>query len=167
MNNTLYNIEQCLDQSNFLENLTPYFGILISLIALGFSINFSRKNVRLSIQQTLLKLVLDKAYDCNKMWVNEPDHDESGDHFKVLTELIITTEIVDKSFTLFEKNDSKIDNYKNHIYSIFWKQLTPDIRGWAKKKCDNFGNSENEEKKVEIDQIKKIKEIFNEHYIDE
>jgi hypothetical protein len=156
----------CCEQSFKISDFTPIVAIAISIVALYFSISFSNKNVRLSIQQALLKLVLDKSFDCNNAWKKEPNNERNDNsfHYLVMTELIISTEIVNKSFDLFKKNYKSIMNYKDDYYYIFWKQLTPDLRGWAKRKCEEFGNSEDIDNDVYINQIKTIKRTFKKHF---
>jgi hypothetical protein len=124
-------------QSNFgLTSFVPILAFILSIVALYFSITFSRKNIQLSIQQVIFKTVSEKAKDCNTLWENEPANEmqnPNSPHFKVMSELIITTEIIDKSFDLFGKNSNRIKVFKDDYYYLFWKQLRTDLRGWIRR----------------------------------
>ena len=85
------------------------------------------------------------------LWENEQKNEiqnEDSPHFKIMSELIITIEIIEKSFSLFGQNDSSIDSNKNDYYYLFWKQLRTDLRGWIRrtpiiaKQQNNFYYSE-------------------------
>jgi hypothetical protein len=150
-----------------LLDYAPYGVLVISIFALYFSVRFSRKNVRLSIQQSLSKIVLDKTFDCNKVWNNEPESEknESSPHYLVVSELIITIEIVNKSIDIFKKNYKSIIDDKEDYYYIFWKQLTPDIRGWTKRKCEELADIDNQSFEViYTDQIKTISRTFKKFF---
>lgn len=124
------------DSSFGLSSIMPILAFILSIIALFSARTFSRKNIRLSIQQAIFKTVSEKAKDCNTLWENEPENEkqnEDSPHFKIMSELIITTEIIEKSFSLFGQNDSSIDSNKNDYYYLFWKQLRTDLRGWIRR----------------------------------
>ncbi len=63
----------------------------------------------MSIQLALLKLVLDKSFDCNIVWKNEPENErnDTSPNYLVMTELIITTEILNKSFDHYHRTISR------------------------------------------------------------
>jgi hypothetical protein len=147
-------------------DIVPFLAISISIIALIISVKFSNKNIHLSIQHALMKIVSDKSRDCNKVWINEPETEKNDNspHFLVVTELIITTEIVNKSFDLFSKNYRAIRDYEEYYYYIFWKQLTPDIRGWVKKTCNEKGNLENMGNDIYTNQIKTLSDTFKQYF---
>lgn len=110
--------------------------IIVSITALYYNRLFAKKNIQLSIQQVIFKTVSEKARDCNSLWENEPEIEKNNPdspHFKIMSELIITTEIIDKSFELFGRNDGTIDVYKGDYYYLFWKQLRTDLRGWVRR----------------------------------
>lgn len=111
------------------------FAALLSIIALIISIRFSKRNIRLNIQQAIFKIVSDKAKDCNNVWNSPLELKEPANspHFNVMTELIISKEVIDKSFHLFGKNQSSIKKFKNDYYYLLYKQLTPNLRGWLRK----------------------------------
>ncbi len=99
-----------------LSSILPILAFILSIIVLFSGRTFSRKNIRLSIQQAIFKTVSEKAKDCNTLWESEPENErlnENSPHFKIMSELIITTEIIEKSFSLFGQNDSSIDSNKN------------------------------------------------------
>ncbi|MBL7710702.1 MAG: hypothetical protein JNJ86_16650 [Chitinophagaceae bacterium] len=123
--------------SNFgLTSFIPILAFIVSVTALYFSVRFSRRNIQLSIQQAILKTVSEKARDCNQLWESEPANEmqnPNSPHFKIMSELIITTEIIDRAFDLFGKNNSAIMKFKEDYYYLFWKQLRTDLRGWVRR----------------------------------
>lgn len=119
-----------------LTTFVPILAFIVSALALYFSITFSRRNIQLSIQQAIFKTVSEKAKDCNILWENEPAlemQNPNSPHFKVMSELIITTEIIERSFDLFSKNSRTIKIFKEDYYYIFWKQLRTVLRGWVRR----------------------------------
>jgi len=119
-----------------LSSFVPILAFILSLVALYFSITFSKRNIQLSIQQVIFKTVSEKAKDCNMLWENEPvleQQNENSPHFKIMSELILTIEILEKSLGLFGKNNSSIGLYKKDFYYLFWKQLRTDLRGWVRR----------------------------------
>lgn len=119
-----------------LISFLPILAFILSIIALYFSINFSRKNIQLSIQQVIFKTVSEKTKDCNTLWENEPANEIqnlNSPHFKIMSELIITTEIIEKSLDLFGKNSSTIKIFRDDYYYLFWKQLRTDLRDWIRR----------------------------------
>ncbi|MBL7742087.1 MAG: hypothetical protein JNN00_01310 [Chitinophagaceae bacterium] len=123
--------------SNFsLTSIIPILAFIISTAALYFSVTFARRNIRLSLQQSIFKTVSEKAKDCNQLWESEPANEmqnPNSPHFKVMSELIITTEIIERAFDLFSKNNSTIMKFKDDYYYLFWKQLRTDLRGWVRR----------------------------------
>lgn len=118
------------------SSVVPILAFIISLIALFSNRSFSKKNIQLSIQQAIFKTVSEKAKDCNTLWESEPPieaQNENSAHYKIMSELIITKEIIEKSVDLFSKNDKSIIRYKEDYYYLFWKQLRTDLRGWIRR----------------------------------
>ncbi len=118
------------------QTIVPSLALILSLIALFSTRAFSRRNINLSIQQAIFKTVSEKAKDCNLLWENEPANEkqnENSPHFKVMSELIITTEVIEKSVSLFSQNDSSIGGSKDDYYFLFWKQLDTGLRGWIRR----------------------------------
>src|SRR5688500_11258049 len=90
--------------------ITSGIAIFVSIIALIRNSRYSRTNIRLTIQQSILKMATEKAKDCNLLWEREivNERDPSSPHFRIITEIIITTEVIEKSFEWFEKNDKSV-----------------------------------------------------------
>ena len=110
------------------SSVIPILAFIVSIVALVTNRSNAKKNIRLSIQQAIFKTVSEKAKDCNILWEAETDRNhENATHFKVMSELIITTEIIEKSIELFSKNDQSIILIKDEFYWLFWKQLRADL----------------------------------------
>ena len=115
--------------------LTPIVAIIVSIIALFINRAIAQRNTRLTIQQALFKTITDKVKDCNTLWETEPENERhpNSPHFKVMSELIISIEIIDKSLSLFQKNYKSIRReFESDYYYLFWKQLRTDLRDWVK-----------------------------------
>lgn len=84
--------------------------------------------------QALFKTVAEKAIDCNELWDNTKNVESlfanpgPNPMYNVVSELIISVEIIEKSFDLFGKG---IKGRKNDFYYLFWKQLRTGLRGGA------------------------------------
>jgi hypothetical protein len=118
------------------SNITAIVALIVSVIAILVSSKSSRKNTRLSIQQAIFKTVSEKARDCNALWESEPQNERDNElspHYKIMSELIISKEVIDKSVTLFAENYKSIMKYEDDYYFLFWKQLRTDLRGWIKR----------------------------------
>ena len=114
-------------------SVIPTLAFIVSIAALVTNRSNGKKNIRLSIQQAIFKTISEKAKDCNTLWEGESDRNyENATHFKVMSELIITTEIIEKSIELFSANDKSIVAIKDDFYWLFWKQLRTDLRGWIR-----------------------------------
>ena len=114
--------------------IIPTLAFIVSIAALVSNRKNAKNNIRLSIQQAIFKTVSEKAKDCNLLWEAETDRSyENATHFKVMSELIITTEIIEKSIELFSRNDKSITAIKDEFHWLFWKQLRTDLRGWIKR----------------------------------
>lgn len=116
--------------------INSLLAVLISFLALRVNIKSTKRNIRLSMQQAVFKIVSDKAKESNKVWLDEPQIEKNNPyspHFLVMTELVITTQIVDRSFSLFGKNMESISKFEDDYYFLFYTQLTPDLRGWLQK----------------------------------
>jgi hypothetical protein len=84
--------------------------------------------MRLSIQQSIFKTVADRVKQCNEIWAGEAS--EAGPHYAVISELIISNEVIERSLSLFKIK--KIEKNKDDFYYLFWKQLRPDLRGFIR-----------------------------------
>src|ERR1700761_194489 len=109
---------------------------IIALLALGVSwysvaknIEFSRKTVqvyrstlRVSMQQAIFKVVSNKAKDVNKIWEQLPPERQikSDPHCDLMSEIVITKEILEEAFNLFKLHDDDVINEKGHFYYLFY-----------------------------------------------
>jgi hypothetical protein len=110
--------------------------VIVSLIALYFSVIYFSRNIRSSIQQSIFKTVSEKAKDCNLVWISEPkpgEGENESPHYKVMTELVISREVIDKAFDIFGYNQHSIIKFKNDYYYLLYKQLDPRLRDWFKR----------------------------------
>lgn len=106
--------------------ITSLCAILISVIALLINRKMAQNNLRLSIQQLIFKTISEKVKDCNLIWEQESKIDNPN--HKLISEIIISREIIDKSFDLFEKNYKSIRKIQTEFYKLFWTQLRTDLR---------------------------------------
>lgn len=146
------------------SSMTPIIAIIISIIALFVNSRLARRNLRLNIQQLIFKTVNEKAKDCNSLWENEPVSEKinnNSPHFKVISEIIITLETIDKTFGLFEKNYKSIRNDRDYYYYLFWKQLRTDLRGWIRRSPEIAKEMKNE---IYSNQINGIYETFSKYF---
>jgi hypothetical protein len=100
----------------------------------------AHKNIRLSIQQAVIKTAIEKAKDCNAAWDKSKKFFEEleakgtkfdkKEHYDVISELVISKEIILKSFTVYSKQDSDVIKEQEDYAYIFWKQLNTAIRGF-------------------------------------
>ncbi|MFN3444559.1 MAG: hypothetical protein ACK44D_02385 [Bacteroidia bacterium] len=143
--------------------LTPIVAIIISIIALLVNATLARRNIRLNIQQLVFKTVSEKAKECNFLWESETKNEmnENAPHFKVISEIIITIETIEKSFELFEINYKSIKADEDYYYYLFWKQLRTDLRGWIRKTPEIADAQENE---TYTKQVLGIHKKFNKHF---
>jgi hypothetical protein len=144
--------------------VTPIIAIAVSIVAIFISRKAAQKNVRLAIQQAIFKTVSDKAKDCNTMWENEPQNErdnKSAPHFKVMSELIISKELIDKSFSLFGDNYRSIEKYQDDYYYLFWKQLRTDLREWIRR-TPSIADKLNDEYYSE--QVRDLHQKFANHF---
>ena len=137
--------------------------IIISVASLVFSVRFARRNLRMGLQQAIFKIVQDKANDCNLVWKNEPalEMNNQSPHFLVMTELVISKEVIGKSFELFSSSWSSIQEMREDYYYLLYKQLTPDLRGYIHRSpaiAQALGNI------YFSDQVNAIMEIFKKHF---
>ena len=49
-----------------------------------------------------------------------------------ITEILVSIEVLDKTFDLYGKTDRDIIQSKNDVEFVFWKQLNTDLRKWIK-----------------------------------
>jgi hypothetical protein len=151
----IFYILQC--NSNILwNNIVSIIAISISIIALLINRKMAQNNLRLSIQQLIFKTISEKVKDCNLIWEKESTM-ENPNH-KLISEIIISREIIDKSFDLFEKNYRSIRKIQTKFYKLFWTQLRTDIRVYIIKRTPEIAEKQNSD--VYKKQIKDIRSWF-------
>jgi hypothetical protein len=114
--------------------------LIVAGLSLKYTLKNARKNIRLSIQQAVIKTAIEKAKDCNVAWDKSKkffdDLEAKGtkfekkEHYDVISELVISKEIILKSFTVFSKQDRDVIEEKEDYAYIFWKQLNTALRGF-------------------------------------
>jgi hypothetical protein len=151
------------DWSAVISGVTAMVAITVSIIALRINRTMARRNIRLSIQQAIFKIVSEKAKDCNVLWDNEPmrEQNDSFPHYKVVSEIIISKEVIEKSFDLFEKNYKAITKLKDEYYYLLWKQLRTELRQFIKG-APSVANQINNNYFTE--QINDLHRIFSKHF---
>jgi hypothetical protein len=138
--------------------------MVVSIWALYRNIEFSTKNINLSIQQAIFKIVAEKARDCNNVWKTEPEFELNSDdspHFLVITELVISIEVINNAFFLFDKNSEVIEEFKDTYFKLLWTQLIPDLRGWVKKVTPVIKTNHND---VFLTQVETVLETFSKYF---
>jgi hypothetical protein len=153
-------------QDNFaiiLSSATSIVVICISFSALRLNRTMARRNIRLAIQQAIFKIVSEKARDCNVIWEDEikPDSGQSIARYKLVSELTISREVIDKSFELFKKNYKAIENARSDYYYLLWKQLRTDLREFVRN-VPSLTNQVND--KNYLEQINDLHRVFGEHF---
>lgn len=147
-----------------LSYVVPTLALIISIKALVSNINNAKKNIRLSITQAIFKSISEKAKDCNTLWEKESDKSyENATHYTVMSELIITKEIINKSLDLFSKNDEKIELLKDDFYWLLWKQLRTDLRGWIIRTPEIVKQMDPRDE-IYSKQVSDLQEIFQKHF---
>ncbi|MCC8424217.1 hypothetical protein [Mucilaginibacter sp. UR6-11] len=150
--------------AKFATLLTSLIAIYISIVALKRNTRLSTKNINLSIQQAIFKIVAEKARDCNNVWKNEPEFElksKDSPHFLVITELVISIEIINNAFLLFDKNSEVIEEFKDTYFSLLWKQLIPDIRGWVQNVTPTIKANHNDKF---LKQVATVHENFSKYF---
>lgn len=134
------------------EIMVAIIAIIVSLASLYASHKSSIKTTHLSIQQELLKLVVSKTIHCNNIWNSEEEHfyfNTSGMYSRAITEIIISLELLENTFILFEKNYKGIkEKYENVLDKIFWKNLNTNLRKYIMEY--KFGDTERETYKNQL-----------------
>jgi hypothetical protein len=125
---------------DYLSPLISSCAVIVAVISLIYTLRNVRKNVRLSIQQAVSKIAIEKAKDCNAAWEKSKkffdDEEKKGttfakkEHFDVVSELVISREIILKSFLVFSSRDSDVPEETEGYAYIFWKQLNTAVRGF-------------------------------------
>jgi len=125
---------------DYIAPAISFGALMVSGLSLAFTLRNVRKNIRLSIQQAVIKTAVEKAKDCNAAWDKSKkffdDWEakgakfESKEHYDVISELVISKEIILKSFTVYSKQDSRVIEEKQDYAYIFWKQLNTALRGF-------------------------------------
>lgn len=91
--------------------------------ALFVNRRIAQRNIRLSFQQEIFKVVSDKIKEINVLWESEPENEKQNSnspHFKIISEIIISIEILERSFFLFEKNYKSIkQEFEGDFYFFF------------------------------------------------
>jgi len=147
------------------NTVAPIVAVIISIFALFINIRIAQKNTRLTILQALFKTVTDKVKDCNTLWgkASQLEGYQRLQHREVVSELIISIEVIDKFFELFQRNYKTIRRkFEADYYYLFWKQLQPDLRGWVIDHIRSIAaTSNNEYYKIQVsDIIRKFQDHF-------
>jgi len=134
--------------------LVSAVALIISIRSLNLTAKYSAtnianatKNMRLSIQQAMAKTASEKAKDCNNLWKASRDAELGSPairpfpHYSIITEMVISREVIDKAFSLYAKNYDEAKYDGDDCAYLFWKQLTPDIRGFFRETAFRFGIS--------------------------
>jgi hypothetical protein len=163
MNHPLCQISNSFSSLDW-KTITSILAIAISIITIFITRHYNQKTTRLAIQQRIFITVLEKAKDCNKVWENEPadEMNDTSPHFKVITEMVISSEIIDTSLTLFSKNYKSVIDDKPFYYYIFWKQLNVDLRGFFRERTPDIAkkvNSQDYDK-----QLYRLRKLFESHF---
>jgi hypothetical protein len=156
-------VQNSFDWSKLAPVVTATISIIISIVALWRSSRSSRKTTSLSVQQAMFKMVQEKSKDCNIAWINEPENEQNeiSPHFAVITEVIISLEVINRAFQLFDGNYKSLEDQKGDYYYLYWKQLRPAIRGWIMnqvKKASEFDD------RVYKDQLNTINTSFGKYF---
>ncbi len=103
--------------------------LFIAYFSLKYTLRNAHKNIRLSIQQAVIKTAIEKAKACNAAWDKSKkffdDLEANGvqleqkEHYAVISELVISKEIILKSFTVYSKQDIDIIEEKEDYAYIF------------------------------------------------
>ncbi len=125
--------------------------ICISFRALYTSNKLQRQNLSLSIRQKLYDVANERASVCNRVWISELKTKESMPNFNTVSEMVITVEVMERSFSLFQlhKKDSILN--KGDFYYIIWKQLNTELRDFVIKSKTLSEYSSNQIYRSQID----------------
>jgi hypothetical protein len=123
--------------TNSISIVLPVLAIIVSIISIWLSTRFSRKSLRLAIQQMILKTVGERVSACNTIWREDIEALTAvgvipHPHFAVISEIIISMEVIEGSFKIFQKNYKSVRENEKDYYFLFWKQMRTDLRGFIK-----------------------------------
>ena len=154
---------QTFTWTSAMSTVTAIVAILVSITAMRINRTMARRNIRLSIQQAIFKIVSEKAKDCNTIWENETikSLNDKFPHYKVVSELVISKEVIDKSFELFKKNYKLISEFQDDYYYLLWKQLRTDLRNFIIKAPESLEQINNA---YFSEQISDLHLIFKKHF---
>jgi hypothetical protein len=143
------------------KDIISLLAFLVSIFAIWLSTRNYTKNVRLSIHNNLIKLILEKSRDCNQIWDGIiQEKKQNNPNFDLISEIIITTELINKLMCIYKKNYKSLKKeYLEDYKFIFWKQLNTGLRVWLNQ--DNL--KEKHESTIYKQQIDDIKSYFNNH----
>jgi hypothetical protein len=152
--------------SLWITSVVPILAFILSVIVLLTNRYFSKKNIKISTMQAIFKTVAEKANDCNRLW----EHKDSefsifagpppiDAKHNVVSELIISIEVIEKSFYLFGED---IIGHKDDFYYLFWKQLRTGLREWLRQEAPKIADSLN--KTDYSKQIRDIHEKFLQYF---
>lgn len=110
----------------YISPLISLCAFILALISLLYTLRNAKKSMRLSIQQAVIKTAIEKAKDCNIIW----DKSNITEHYDVISEMVISKEIILKSFEVYQKLEKGVIKEKEDYAYIFWKQLKTDVRGF-------------------------------------
>lgn len=137
------------------KDIISLLAFLVSIYAILLSIRNYTKNVRLSIHNNLIKLISEKSRDCNQIWDSLKHEENDNDpNIKLISEIIITTELINKLMCIYKKNYKSLKKeYLEDYKFIFWKQLNTGLRDWLKQ-VNLKEKDKNPTYKQQIDDIK-------------
>ncbi|MBM3437440.1 MAG: hypothetical protein FJY07_14635 [Bacteroidetes bacterium] len=149
--------------TNFWSTLISTITVIVAFVALIINTILARKNIRLSIHKTIIDIVNQKVIECNTIWdtvQNEITRDK-----RVVSEIIITNEVLVRSLDLFhDKSRFSINNTEDYYY-IFWKQLRTNLREYIRKEYQR--EAINHPNEVYTQQLQHIYKMFGKLMEDE
>jgi hypothetical protein len=159
--NNMNSIASILD-SQSITNIIAFVTFLSITGTLIWGIKSTQKTLRLSIQQKIVETATSKAYDCNKMW-EENSLSQENANLDLMNLLVISREIIQEQISLFGRNYNNLEDSKNSIYFIFYKQIKPEIRQWLKNTesiSENLQPKNEYYEKMIIDSYAVFKQFF-------
>jgi hypothetical protein len=116
--------------------------IVVSIISLLVSRGYSRRNILLSVQQSIFKTLSDLVIECNNIWKYESELGAGGvierPYYGSISKIIISMEVINRAFELFEKNSKSVREDEDNYFYLFWKQLDPGLRGFLRDHAFNI-----------------------------
>lgn len=149
-----------LKQVNW-DLILSLIAICISAYALYTSNKLQKQNLSLNIRQKLFDVANERAAACNKVWSTEVKTKEVMPNFSTISELVITIEVMERSFGLFELRKKASILNKEDFYYVIWKQLNTELRGFVVNSKTLTEYSKNQ---IYRSQVEGIFDKFSMHY---